>query len=354
MCGGPMNTDSVAHALLKSDEPAIRFKIRTGYFGEDPNSKAIRALRNEIRDSALVACLLRRALGRRKSSVYAKWQGPHWSMAALADIGYPAGDKRLFPIRDQLQEHWLDEHFYQDVEVKTRAEAYAQEGVPVIQGRHRRCGSQQANALWSILTLGIANKRTHDFVERLLHWQWPDGGWNCDKNPKACHSSFMESILPLRALARYGRRHNHEPALMAAKRAAEIFLVRQMYLRRSTQRVIRGEFAELHYPLYWHYDILHGLKVMAEAGFIRDKRCRRALDLLAGKQLPDGGWPAERKYYKASNQPRHGNDDVDWGGTSRKVMNPWVTADALFVLRAVGDINSIRTPQAARRRFAVG
>jgi hypothetical protein len=33
-----------------------------------------------------------------------------------------------------------------------------------------------------------------------------------------------------------------------------------------------------------------------------------------------------------------GNDYVDWGGTSKVTMNPWVTADALYVLKAAGYI----------------
>ena len=34
----------------------------------------------------------------------------------------------------------------------------------------------------------------------------------------------------------------------------------------------------------------------------------------------------------------HGNDYVDWGGTSKRRMNPWITADALTVLRAADRI----------------
>jgi hypothetical protein len=331
-----MGAGSVAQSLLESDEPAIRFKIRTGFLGEDPDSKSIRILRDEIPNSKLVAALLRRRApsGELRANVYAKWQGAHWVMATLADIGYPAGDESLLPMRDQVQNHWLDEQFFREFTAKSKGQAYGQDGVPVMQGRHRRCASQQANALWSILKLGLADDRTHEFVGRLLHWQWPDGGWNCDKNPQASHSSFMESILPLRALACYGRLHDHKPALDAAKRASEVFLKRRMYLRESDGSVIRDEFTELHYPLYWHYDILHGLKIMAEAGFIGDARCKTALDLLARKQLPDGGWPAERKYYKPAAEVKLGNDYVDWGGTSQGRMSPWVTADALFVLKA--------------------
>lgn len=37
----------------------------------------------------------------------------------------------------------------------------------------------------------------------------------------------------------------------------------------SDGRAVRSEFVKLCYPLHWHYDILLGLKVMAEAGFNR-------------------------------------------------------------------------------------
>ena len=135
-------------------------------------------------------------------------------------------------------------------------------------------------------------------ADRLHSWQWPDGGWNCDKNPHAHHSSYMESIIPLRALELYARITGDQNAAEAAKRAAEIFLKRHLFLRQSSGSVITPGFLELHYPLYWHYDILGGLKVMAECGFICDPRCEAALNVLIEKQLPDGGWAAEKKYYK--------------------------------------------------------
>jgi hypothetical protein len=73
---------------------------------------------------------------------------------------------------------------------------------------------------------------------------------------------------------------------------------------------------------------------MGEAGFIGDPRCTAALELLAGKQLPDGGFPAEARHYKITGRVELGADAVDWGGTSKRVANPWVTADALSVLAA--------------------
>ena len=149
----------------------------------------------------------------------------------------------------------------------------------------------------------------------------------------------MESILPLRALSLYAETFDHKPARAAAARAAELFLKRHLYLRQSDGEPAKKDWTALHYPLYWHYDILHGLKVMAEAGYIEDPRCHAALDLLQSKRLPGGGWPAEKRFYKHSDEPAHGNDDLDWGGASKRRMNPWVTADALGVLRAAGRLD---------------
>ena len=334
-----MDATTQIDALLASPEPSIRYKVRVGVLGESESSRSIRSLRRQIRESPRVAALLagRASDGRllRGGHVYQKWQGAHWVMATLADLGYPPGDRELVPIRDQLLDVWLGPDFFNEFECPSKAKAYSRSGVPIMRGRYRRCASQQGNALYAIVTLGLADERTEGLVERLLHWQWPDGGWNCDKDPGADSSSFMETLTPLRGLAAFARQSSDGAKVRAAiERAASVFLERQLFKRRSNGAVIRGEFVQLHYPLYWHYDILAGLKVMAEAGFIHDKRCGAALDRLAAKQLPDGGFPAEARHYKLSNKVTLGTEAVDWGGTSKRVANPWVTADALSVLRA--------------------
>lgn len=325
-------------APLNSPEPSIRYKVRVGVLGENPASRKLQTLREEIRRSPRVRALLagRTRDGRllRGRNVYQKWQGAHWVMATLADLGYPAGDRTLRPLRDQLLDHWLAPHYFHELEVDSEAKSYQVSGVPVMQGRHRRCASQQGNALFAVVTLGLADSRTAQLVERLLHWQWPDGGWNCDRNPRADTSSFMETLTPLRGLVAAGKAGGDGRIPRAIKRAASVFLDRELYKRRSNGTVIRREFVELHYPLYWHYDILGGLKVLAEAGMIRDRRSQPALDLLQEKQLPDGGFPAEKPYYKVSKRIILSGEMVEWGGTSKRVSNPWVTADALTVLAA--------------------
>ncbi len=338
--------DRAVGALLRSAEPSIRWKIRLGVLGDDPRSEAMRALREEIRGSPRVRALLsRRAqLGSAGTArqVYYKWQGLHWVLAALADLGYPEGDETLIPIRDRVVGFWTAPTYFHEFEAATSAASYGKRGVPIIRGRYRRCGSQQGNALRSVIALGIADEGADVLAERLLHWQWPDGGWNCDRNPSAHVSSFNETLLPLRGLAAYARARRRPALKKAIDRAAEVFLERKLFKRLRDGRVMTPDFIALHHPHYWHYDVLAGLTAMVETGKIRDPRCADALDLLESKRLADGGWPAERRYYTVSRVTamRSNADSVGWGGTGRSRMNEWVTAEALTVLRAAGRLRA--------------
>jgi hypothetical protein len=335
-----MGRARLIETLLASHEPSVRWKVLVRVLGEDQSSPRITAIQQDVRSCPRVRALLsgRSTDGRVDTgqNVYAKWQGAHWVLATLADLGYPSGDALLAPIGDQVLQFWLRDTYFSEFKADTEAQACKKRGVPVMRGRHRRCASQQGNALHFAMQLGIGQESTEPLVERLLHWQWPDGGWNCDKHPEADTSSFMETLLPMRGLALFGHAKQSAPAVQAALRAAEVFLTRRLFKRRSDGEVIHPKFVQLHYPLYWHYDILTGLKALAEVGLIKDPRCSEALDLLERKELPGGGWPAERRYYKVSSQVELHADYVDWGGTSRTRMNEWVTTDALYVLREAG------------------
>jgi len=269
--------------------------------------------------------------------VYYKWQGCHWALARLADLGYPQGDESLRPLVDRVLDTWLKSTYFREYRASSKQGGYGRIGVPIIDGRYRRCGSQQGNALNAVTRLGLDDGRCEQLAERLLHWQWPDGGWNCDRDPTADTSSFLETLLPMEGLSVYGARARNSAAVDGARRASEVFLRRRLFKRVSDGRIIRPEFVRLHYPVYYHYDVLAGLRGMAEVGRIRDPRCDDALDLLESKRLPDGGWPAESKFYQyRPHEFAAGSEFVDWGGTSTARMNPWVTVDTLGVLRTAG------------------
>jgi hypothetical protein len=323
--------EGVIQMLLASDEPSIRLRTHVDILGESPSSKEVARLQKEVGRSKRVRLLLsERKNGKIPYHPYAKWYGAHWVLSALADLRYPPEDKTLVPLREQVYE-WLFSR--QHLEYTRHHETYAG---PIIKTRGlvRAHASMEGNAIYYLHALGLADERTHALADRLVEWQWPDGGWNCDKKPKAHTSSFTESLLPLRGLAHHAS-SGASSYTIAVQRAAEFFLDRRLFKRKRDGRIISGKFTKLHYPCYWHYDFLFGLKVMMEVGFIQDTRCLDAVALLQSKRLDDGGFSAEEAYYRGTKRLTSGRSLVGWGGVSQRRMNEFVTCDAISVLTAV-------------------
>jgi len=310
-----------------NNEPAIRYKLEVNLFNHPAESREARQASEQVRNSSQVRSLISACWqdGKLPHHPYYKWMGAHWVLSVLADLGYPKGDESLRPLMDQAY-NWL------------LSEKHAKH-IRLIDGRMRRCASQESNAVYYSLKLGLADTRTDELTARLMKWQWPDGGWNCDKRPEVNKSSFMESLIPMRALALYAQKSGDKHALRSSELAAEVFLKRNLYLRLRDGGIMDEHFVLLHYPCFWHYDILFALRVMAEAGFINDPRCQLALDLLESLRLPDGGFPAMEKFYRLSQPDISGYSDVNWGGISKNKQNPYVTVDALSVLLAAGRFN---------------
>jgi len=311
--------------LSGCDEPSCRYALLVNVLGKSSKATEIVTLKHSIKTCARTSRLLslRDEDGQIPLHPYSKWMGAHWVLVSLADLNYPIGDSSLLPLREQVL-GWL---------LKRRPS--------IVHGRVRHCASIEANALYSLTKLGLADERTEQIAHALCDWQWPDGGWNCDKSADARTSSFTESLIPMRALSLHAKVTSCARSLSAAFRAKEMFLRRRLYRRVTNGEVINEQFVRLHYPCYWHYDILFALKVMAEAGFINDPRCGEALELLVSKRLPEGGFPAESKYWHTTAKSRSGKESVDWGPVSRKKPNPFVSVDALYVLKSAGMLSHL-------------
>jgi hypothetical protein len=315
--------------LYRHPDPEVRYKARSLLLGESETSSEMIALRKTIARSSRARRLLcaRNADGTMPAHTYQKWQGPHWTLYSLAQIDYPPGDASLVPMREQAYD-WL----FEPAHLTFRRSLL----IPGQEDRFRRCASQEGNAVWYSIRLGIDDGRTRELVHRLVAWQWPDGGWNCDKRPEARTSSVIESLIPLRSLALAGRHYHDEAAARAAARTAEWFLKRGLFRRVHDGQPIMKEFSFIQYPIQL-YDVLFALTVMAEAGKIGDPRCHEALDLLRSKRLPDGGFPLEKANATTSESVRTRGTYADWGPSGKRTMNPLVTVAALWVLKEAGD-----------------
>ena len=168
--------------------PEIRPKVLLYLDHLPANSAEVRQAQARLQETALVRQLLsdQNESGLIPFHPYNKWFGAHWVLACLADLGYPPGDERLRLLLDQCYT-WLLSREHES-------------RIITLEGRVRRCASQEGNCVYYSLALGLADERTQQLAERLLRWQWADGGWNCDKRPAAHVSSFNETWLPLRGL----------------------------------------------------------------------------------------------------------------------------------------------------------
>src|SRR5256885_5599670 len=143
---------------------------------------------------------------------YKKWQGAHWRLLSLVELGLTDADDRIVEAVNLVLQ-WL-----LGPERKTLQ----------ISGRYRQHASMDGNGLLVCCRLGMqSDPRVVALATRLTQWQWPDGGWNCDRRPNVTHSSFHESLPPLRGLAAYGGFPE------ATARAAEFFLRHRMFRSES-------------------------------------------------------------------------------------------------------------------------
>jgi hypothetical protein len=191
--------------------------------------------------------------------------------------------------------------------------------------------------------LGLAeDPRVVKLAESLAEWQWPDGGWNCDRIAEADHSSVNESLSTLWGLVEYQRATEDREYLKPIERASEFFLQHHLFRSDHTGEIIHPSMVKLHYPLYWHCDILQELLILSRVGKLDDPRTREALDIVEKKRRPNGLWHANDYYWNMRRKPLSKTklsvssvEIVDW---DRKGPSKMITLNALRVLKAAGRV----------------
>ena len=302
--------------LLRSDEPAIRWLTSRDLLAEERLDD-----RAAVLDGPLVSGLLtgQQEDGGFGGHPYRKWTGAHWRLISLVELGLPAGESRALRALETVL-GWLTGPGHRGA-------------VKVVAGRARRCASQEGNALAVASCLGMAHDpRVKLLASSLLEWQWPDGGWNCDARPAARNSSVNETLAPAWGLWEYALASLHKDAREGAQQAAESLLERRIFRSRRTGQVMHPAVIKLHWPPYWHYDVLRALVVLERMGLVRDGRASDALDLLEGLRLPDGRWEPGASWWSPPGSSRS-PEVVDWG---RSGPNEMITLHALTAMRAAG------------------
>jgi len=319
--------DSAVGWLLQSEDPSIRYFTLTDILEKPKDSPEVEKTWRLIPSGPRVLILLdgQQSDGGFGVHPYQKWTGAHWRLVSLVELGITSGSGPTVRATNLVLEWLLGEAHLRNI--------------PKINGRYRRCASQEGNALAVCSRLGLAeDPRVVKLAESLVGWQWADGGWNCDRNPEADHSSVNESLSTLWGLVEYQQATGDRDFLKPIERASEFFLRHRLFRSDHTGEIIHPDMIKLHFPLYWHCDILQELTILSRTGRLGDPRTKEALDIVQKKRGPDGLWHAEDYYWnmkrKVSTKVKVSNVEVvDWG---RKGPNEFITLNALRVLKASG------------------
>ena len=309
-------TDAAVTWLLDSSEPAIRLLTRRDVLGEPADDGA-----GQVLAGAKVTALLagQRADGGFGVHPYRKWTGAHWRLVSLTELAIPPHEPRAVAAASNVLA-WL-----------TRPGRRT----AVIGGLARPHASIEGNALAACCRLGLAaDPRVQQLAARLIAWQWPDGGWNCDPAATGRRSSFHESLAPAWGLHEYWQATSNTAARDAASQAAELFLEHRLFRSLASGQVIHRTWLTPRYPPYWHYDTLQALLVLSRMGKASDPRASDALNELRQRRLPDGRWQPGGCWWKPPPSTTAA-EVVDWG---RSGPNEMITLNALRVLHAAGQL----------------
>lgn len=310
-----LTTDrAVIDWLLASREPAIRRLVHRDLLGEPAPEDAA-----SILDGPIVRGLLARQQpdGGFGGHPYNKWVGAHWRLVALVELGIPPGEPRALRALETVLD-WL-------------CGASHRGNVPVINGLARRCGSQEGNALAVASRLGMADdERTRLLATGLMEWQWPDGGWNCDRRPEAHRSSFHETLIPVWGIYEYALATGDRDAAATARRGAELLLEHRLFRTMATGEPMHPDWLTPHWPPYWHYDVLQALVVLHRLGLGDDPRTADAVEGIRQRRRADGHWRASTRWWRPPPSTR-ASEAVDW--RMDDAGDRMVTLRAMTVLR---------------------
>ena len=294
--------DKAVEWLLDNTNPALRYWTLRDILGKPETDDEVIQAQERIVSWTPVAENLKEQHSEgywadREDVYWPKWTATVWPLILLGEIGVPGSHPSI---------RKACEYFLKVMDVQDRswpAPKYPDEDLRGWRAVWEPCVT--GNMARTLSAFGYGDdRRVREMFEWLVKYQRTDGGWNCEtedyRNGEVVHhSSFMSTIEPLWAFSTLDRQKWPRGGREAVERAAEFMLIHRLYKSDKTGKVIRQEWTQLHFPMFYFYDILHGLRILTKLGYGGDERMVDARELLLSKRLADGTWPLEASYVHA-------------------------------------------------------
>ena len=142
------------------------------------------------------------------------------------------------------------------------------------------------------------DSRLDTVAAHLLEQQMDDGGWNCQRQNGATHSSMHTTISALEGLWHYeqSRGKSARAVRAAQRRGREFLLEHRLFRSHRTGEVIKPIFTRMSFPPRWHYDILRALDHFRAVSAPRDERLADAIEIVRKARRADGRWTLQNRY----------------------------------------------------------
>ncbi len=170
--------------------------------------------------------------------------------------------------------------------------------------------------------------RLEALAARVLDEQMSDGGWNCQKDNGATHSSVHTTLNVLDGVHE-ALVHGVGPVAKlraAERRAIKFLLVHQLYKSHRTGAVMNEQFTRFSFPTRWHFDVLQRLEYLRTTTAIHDARTDDAFELVESRRRKDGTWTVQNRH------PGKEHFQMESG----RLGSRWITLRALRCLKARG------------------
>lgn len=360
-----VGSDTAIHWLLSRGDPGLRYWVLRDLIGKSEKDSEVIAARNRVASYPPIADYLEEQhpdgyWGFPEDVYWPKWTATVWALILLAELGMP-GDHPS--IRAGC------EYFLKTIGGQDRSWPPLDYSEDDLRG-WRLCWEPcvTGNMARTLAVFGYGqDPRVKEMFEWLIRTQRDDGGWNCEteysrKGEPIHHSSFMSTIEPLWAFSSLAIQNWPKGGRESVGRGVEFLLLHRLFKSDKTGEVIEREWTKLHFPMFYQYDFLHGLRVVSALGYGNDERTSDAVHLLESKRSKDGSWPMEATFLRALKRnfvpdPVKGGwlQDVDesidfsnvYSAEGRVAQipriynslgdvgkaNPWITLNALRVLK---------------------
>lgn len=190
--------------------------------------------------------------------------------------------------------------------------SYIQEGFSLEGKKDNLLGCHNALITTILIKMGYNDKEKIDTgINWILTYQAVERGKECKWSGSDLYTRFggcMKSvpcyygvIKSMIALTEYKKRYGGSKMLDdTLNQGLEYILKHRVFKRLSIDKPIEDSIILNFYPYTYKSNIIEILSLLKANGLMEDERCSDALEILKGKQRPDGLWQADTSYMKSA------------------------------------------------------